>query len=432
MHGAGCARTANPRNGSKPMCSPTATRDVSRAQAAASLCANWEIHRGINIVEGRVNAMCNLMGTQPPCGAGSSYPDPSYVDYLWLGDVDSLGECQNEALKQAADPCVSRIPSRRPSRSLGRGPFSEFDSARLLVERSQEGYEPCVSVAYYTATSSEEDFKRQCYCGTTKDWVAQASPSVISARFDGATECWCARLQSRRPFIAADAHWVRVLRVARARRGWPIVIGLLALMIGYLVVGSVYNMQTKQVTGVAALPHPDFWKSGFALVRDGAYYTRGQLRGGEGGADGGGYEKLPAAVAGGKAAAAADAPAGERLQEEQAKLRQGRSGEDRGARGKDSKKKEKSSKKEKRSKSAKKGKDEGASGKSGKSSKSSKSKGSSSSKLSLEDKGRAVTAEAVQGHDTTDGFGGAVREERDEEVHSSMAKVKVVALTGES
>ena len=122
----------------------------------------------------------------------------------------------------------------------------------------EEDTEACVSVAYYTSTSSELNFRKQCYCGTTKDWVADASPvrvcslfdscvarlllavcsrvasfsltscsllaqAVISARFDGAVECW----------------------------GWPLVLGLLGIMMSYLVIGSVYNMQTKQVTGLA-------------------------------------------------------------------------------------------------------------------------------------------------------------------------------------
>lgn len=50
-------------------------------------------------------------------------------------------------------------------------------------------------------------------------------------------------------------------------------------MTSYLVIGSVYNMQTKQVTGLAALPNPEQWKGVYQLVKDGAYYTRGQLRG---------------------------------------------------------------------------------------------------------------------------------------------------------
>ena len=91
-----------------PYCNTALSRRArSLPQGAfASLCANWEVHRGINIVEGRVNPSCNLMGTQPPCGAGSSYPYPSYTDYLWLGEVESLGECQHEALKQVDDECA--------------------------------------------------------------------------------------------------------------------------------------------------------------------------------------------------------------------------------------------------------------------------------------------------------------------------------------
>ena len=40
----------------------------------------------------------------------------------------------------------------------------------------------------------------------------------------------------------------------------------LALMASYIIVGSVYNMQTKKVAGVDALPHPEFWKAGYNLV----------------------------------------------------------------------------------------------------------------------------------------------------------------------
>lgn len=86
------------------------------------------------------------MGQQPPCGAGSSYPDPSYLEYLWLGDMDSLGECQAAALEQAANP--------EPETGA------------------------CVSVAYYTGTSTEQNFRRQCYCGTTVR--AHAPPTTHS------------------------------------------------------------------------------------------------------------------------------------------------------------------------------------------------------------------------------------------------------------
>ena len=133
--------------------------------AAGSLCANWEIHRGVNIVAGKVKASCNLMGSIPPCGAGLTYPDPSYMDYLWLGEVDSLGECQHEALKQQADPA--------------------------------EGTGKCVSVAYYTSSSKDEMFRKQCYCGTTKDWHAGPDTDVISARFDTAEDCWCASCRAQ-------------------------------------------------------------------------------------------------------------------------------------------------------------------------------------------------------------------------------------------
>jgi hypothetical protein len=173
--------------------------------ASASLCANWEVHRGINIVEGRVNPSCNLMGTQPPCGAGSSYPDPSYTDYLWLGEVDSLGECQFEALKQVDDECAEAAHLRCPclpphhAPTLASAPGLIDALALSLLVRSEHEYQPCVSVAYYTATSTEESFRKQCYCGTTKDWSAQVAPAVISARFDGATECWCAPTLEHKP-----------------------------------------------------------------------------------------------------------------------------------------------------------------------------------------------------------------------------------------
>jgi len=190
-------------------------------------------------------------------------------EYLWLGEVDSLGECQNAALEQAADPCVSTTPAGQPASQ----PAAAAElSVKLMMSRRravcltprvhsscrEEDTEACVSVAYYTSTSSELNFRKQCYCGTTKDWVADASPvrvcslfdscvarlllavcsrvasfsltscsllaqAVISARFDGAVECW----------------------------GWPLVLGLLGIMTSYLVIGAVYNMQTKQVTGLA-------------------------------------------------------------------------------------------------------------------------------------------------------------------------------------
>ena len=66
---------------------------------------------------------------------------------------------------------------------------------RPVVHSDQE-YQPCVSVAYYTAASTEENFRLQCYCGTTAQWSANLSPAVISARFDGAKECWCAPARS--------------------------------------------------------------------------------------------------------------------------------------------------------------------------------------------------------------------------------------------
>ena len=113
--------------------------------AGASLCANWEVHRGINIVEGRVNPSCNLVGTQAPCGAGSSYPDPSYTDYLWLGQVDSLGECQHEALKQADDPCAEApalhcacLPHfALPSHTVARGTLLPSSPPRPLAVCAQ-------------------------------------------------------------------------------------------------------------------------------------------------------------------------------------------------------------------------------------------------------------------------------------------------------
>ncbi len=60
----------------------------------------------------------------------------------------------------------------------------------FLFVRSEHEYQPCVSVAYYTPTSTDANFRKQCYCATTKDWSAQVAPAVISARFDGARECW--------------------------------------------------------------------------------------------------------------------------------------------------------------------------------------------------------------------------------------------------
>ena len=53
-----------------------------------------------------------------------------------------------------------------------------------------------MSVAYYTPASTDENFRLQCYCGTTAEWSANLSPAVISARFDGAKECWCAPVLS--------------------------------------------------------------------------------------------------------------------------------------------------------------------------------------------------------------------------------------------
>ena len=204
-------------------------------------------------------------------------------------------------------------------------------------------------------------------------------------------------------------------------RGWPIVIGFIALTAGYLVIGSVYNMQTKGVVGLAALPHPEFWKSGYKLVMDGAYYTRSRLR--EGPDGGGTYEQLPAAVSG-----TGSSPEG--VAEAQAELRSSGSSRGKtkeGAEGLPSRRsKEKKAKKEKRSKSARK---DGGSDAKDKSKRKSKSKSKSNSRnLSLEDKGLAVT-EQVAESGAADAFSGIVREERDAQVHSSQAKVKVVSLS---
>ena len=199
-------------------------------------------------------------------------------------------------------------------------------------------------------------------------------------------------------------------------RGWPIVVGFFALLASYLIIGSVYNMQTKKVTGLDALPHPEFWKAGYNLVIDGFFYTRSRLRGGVGGGDT--YEKLPAAVSGsGSKKERAEAPAGQRLEEAQAAMRSSGSsggktkgGDERSlSRGRT---KEKKTKKEKHSKSSR--KDESSDGKS-------KSK-SRTRDLSLEDKGRAVTEQVH-------GFAAVVMEERDSQVHSSQAKVKVISLS---
>eukprot|EP01043_Picozoa_sp_COSAG02_P003304 COSAG02_NODE_80_length_40128_cov_591.169002_22_plen_224_part_00 len=220
------------------------------------------------------------------------------------------------------------------------------------------------------------------------------------------------------------------MRGVRVRRGWPIVVIFSALVASYLIIGSVYNMQTKQVTGLASLPHPEFWKAGYNLVVDGAYYTRSRLRGGVDG--GGAYDKLPAAVSGSDDRQdGADAPAGQRLEEAQAALRPSGSSSSGGktktsAEGSSSRgrSKEKKGKKEKRSKSSR--KDESSEEKS---KSRSKSKGKSkSSTLRLEDKGIAVT-EQLQESGGADGFSAAVREERDSQVHSSMAKLKVVSLS---
>ena len=192
----------------------------------------------------------------------------------------------------------------------------------------------------------------------------------------------------------------------------------LALMASYIIVGSVYNMQTKKVAGVDALPHPEFWKAGYNLVIDGFFYTRSRLRGGVGG--GSTYEALPAAASGsGGKKERVEAPAGQRLEEAQAAMRSSGSsggktkGGDKSSLSRE-RTKEKKAKKEKHSKSSR--KDESSDGKS-------KSKSKSRRRdLSLEDKGRAVTEQVH-------GFAAVVMEKRDSQVHSSQAKVEVISLS---
>ena len=178
----------------------------------AALCADWEVHKGINILPSGLmerSPGCRLMGADAPCEASG----PGLGDYLWLGQVDSVGECQWDALKQVAAP--------------------------------KEGQEPCISVTFFTAQETS-DFQGMCYCGTTKDWKATPSVSVISARFDGAQECW----------------------------GWPIVLAFFGLSTAYLVGGSVYNITVRKQQGLAALPNPEIWASLRGLVLDGARFTQ--------------------------------------------------------------------------------------------------------------------------------------------------------------